>query len=116
MNVWQSGCDGVFLFNNSGLRDMKVNIEQNWFTKETATFQEGLKATVRRKEFVNTLSKTYFASVRGIGAVAGRALPHDRYIKIPTLNHDAPIEAEKNGRAEVPLTISDDLQTYRLIG
>ena len=110
MNVWDAGCDGVFMFNNSGLRDMKLNIEQNWSSRTAGTYQEGLAATVKGREFVNTLSKTYFANFRGVGAVAGGALPHNDYIKIPTLDHYAPIVIGKDQRTDVAIRISDTIK------
>jgi hypothetical protein len=109
MNVWNSDCDGIFMFNNSGLRDMKQNIEQNWSRIDAGTYQEGLAATVKGKDFVNTLSKTYFVSFRGVGAVAGDALPHLDYINIPTLNHFAPISILKETEKDVVMLISDDI-------
>jgi len=110
MNVWDAGCDGVFMFNNAGLRDMKSNIEQNWFSKNAGSYQEGLAATVKGKEFVNTLSKTYFVSFRGVGSVAGGALPHNDHIHIPTLNHYAPVLIGKDRRCNVAIRISDDIK------
>jgi hypothetical protein len=110
MNVWDAGCDGVFMFNNAGLRDMKLNIEQNWFSKDAGTYQEGLAATVKGREFVNTLSKTYFVSFRGGGEVAGGAFPHNDYVNIPTLNHHAPISIGKDKRVDVEIRISDDIK------
>ncbi|MDP8286994.1 MAG: hypothetical protein RAP03_09955 [Candidatus Electryonea clarkiae] len=107
MNVWDAGCDGVFMFNNAGLRDMKLNIEQNWFSKNAGTYQEGLATTVKGKEFVNALSKTYFVSFRGVGR---RAFPYNDYINIPTLNHYAPILISKDKQVNVPIRISDDIK------
>jgi len=109
MNVWDAGCDGVFMFNNSGLRDMNLSVEQNWFGKNAGTYQEGLAATVKGREHVNTLSKTYFVSFRGVGAVAGGALPHNEYINLPTLNHHAPMPIKKDIPADVPMRMSDDV-------
>ena len=110
MNVWDAGCDGVFMFNNSGLRDMKLNIEQNWSSRTAGTYQEGLAATVKGKEFVNTLSKTYFANFRGVGVVAGGSLPHNDYINIPMLDHYAPIVIGKDKRTDVAIRISDTIK------
>jgi hypothetical protein len=109
MNVWDAGCDGVFMFNNSGLRDMGLNIEQNWFGKDAGNYHEALIATVKGKAHVNTLGKTYFVSVRGVGEDAGRALPHHDFVRIPTLNHGAPVLICNGKRVDVPIRISDDL-------
>ncbi len=109
MNVWEAGCDGVFMFNNSGLRDMRVNIEQNWFARDAGSFQEALASTVKGRDHVHGMSKTYFVSVRGVGNVAGGALPHRDYINIPTLNHHAPLVLRQNRLAEISIRIADDL-------
>ncbi len=111
MNVWEAGCDGVLMFNNSGLRDMRLNIEQNWFAQNSGSFQEALESTVKGRNHVNCLSKTYFVSFRGVGNVAGGALPHQDYINIPTLNHHAPLVLGQNGQEEVPIRIEDDLDS-----
>lgn len=111
MNVWEAGCDGVLMFNNSGLRDMRLNIEQNWFAQDAGSFQEALASTVKGRDHVNCLSKTYFISFRGIGNVAGGALPHQDYINIPTLNHHAPLVIRQNGQEEFPIRIVDDLDS-----
>ena len=116
MNVWASDCDGVFMFNNSGLRDMRVSVEQNWFAKDAGSYQEGLAATVKGREYVNTLSKTYFASFRGIGGVAGGALPHESYINISTLNHHAPIRISANQSAKVAVQMNDDIAASSVAG
>lgn len=111
MNVWDADCDGVFMFNNAGLKDMKdmkLSIDVNWSGKNAGTYQEGLAATVKGKEFVNTLSKTYFVSFRGIGVISG--LSYNDYINIPTLNHYAPILIGKDQRVDVELRISDDIK------
>jgi len=97
MNVWDAGCEGVFLFNQSGFWNM-------------GRTKDALLATVKGRAFVNTLSKRYYVSYRGVGTVAGGALPFREYIKVPTLNHDAPIVVEGGRRVEVPIRLSDDLE------
>jgi hypothetical protein len=111
MQVWDSACDGVFMFNNSGLRDISRNIEQNWFAEDAGTNRDGLEATVKGRDHVASLPKRYFASVLGVGAVAGGALPHESYIDIPTLNHHAPLRIDAGRSIEVPVRIGDDFGT-----
>lgn len=96
MNAWSSGCDGILMFNNSGLRDIHASIEQNWFAEDAGNYQEGLAGTVKGPQYVNTASKTYFVSFRGVGQVAGSAYPHNNHLNIPTLNHGAPISLVKD--------------------
>ncbi|MFC1526967.1 hypothetical protein ACFL6X_09190, partial [Candidatus Latescibacterota bacterium] len=109
MNAWDAGCDGILMFNNSGLRDVGDSIEQNWFGKHAGSYREALSATARGRDFVNTLSKTYFVSVRGVGGVAGGSLPHQEYIRIPTLSHQAPVSISAGARTEVLIRIADDI-------
>jgi hypothetical protein len=116
MNAWTAGYDGVLMFNNAGLRDMKLNIEQNWFSKDAGSYQEGLIATLKGKEFVNTLSKSYFVSFKGAGSVPNLALPHEHYIDTPTLNHDAPIVINKGEHIDVAIRISDDIKSAQKHG
>lgn len=116
MNAWDAGCDGIFMFNNSGLRDMKRNIEQNWFRKDAGTQHDGVKAALAGPESVNTMSKTYFVSFRGSGNVAGGAFPHADHINIPTLNYRNPICLAAGETVELPLRVSDDVALAKAKG
>ena len=89
---------------------MKASVEQDWFSRDSGTYQEGLAATVKGREHVNTLSKTYFVSFRGIGAVAGGDLPHEEYMNLPALNHHAPLSIAKDEQLDVPIRMSDNVQ------
>ncbi|MGI6561710.1 MAG: hypothetical protein ACOX3Q_03985 [Clostridia bacterium] len=114
MHVWDSGCNGVFMFNNSGLKDPYHNVvPNNWFLDDAGDFRKALEVTARGKDFVNTLSKRYFTSFRGSGRVAGGSLPHARYINIPVLNRKEPIETYKGPANSIPIRISDDLDENR---
>ena len=96
MNVWTSDCDGVLMFNDSGLKDTT-----------SRDVVHALEATVKGREYVSNISKSYFVSVRGVGSVAGGALPHEEYIRIPTLNHHSPITILKGKVTGVPIDISE---------
>ncbi len=111
MNVWSAGCDGVLMFNNSGLRDPYHDVVPNdWFDKDSGDFRLALEATMKGKTAVNTMTKRYFTSFRGSGRVAGGALPHMEYIKIPVLNKYDPIYASVNEKSYIPIVISDDFK------
>jgi len=85
-------------------------VPNNWFDRESGDFREALKATIKGKEFVNTLSKRYFTSLRGSGRVAGGSLPHYKYINIPILNRQDPIEIPDQSSVDIPITLSDDFE------
>lgn len=117
MNVWNAGCDGVFMFNNSGLQDPFHDVvPNNWFDRESGDFRQALKMTGQGKEVVNTQSKRYFTSLRGSGRVAGGSLPHYKYINIPILNRRDPIEVPHQDGADIPITLSDDFEAAAKAG
>ena len=78
--AWAAGADGVYLFNAF---DPKHPL---WRELGSA---EGLAG----------LDKDYFASIRGVGAAAGGALPHAAFVQVPTLNPASPIRIPAGGRA-----------------
>ena len=84
MNILNSGADGVFIFNNSGLkRDDLI-----------ASICEPLHDAALYADY----EKDYFVSIRGVGAVAGSCYPHNKFINIPVLNpkHPIVIKADDN--------------------
>ena len=80
MNVWNSGADGVFIFNNSGLKKEDL----------IACIHEPLDNVLEYAGY----DKDYFVSTRGPGAVAGSCYPHNEFINIPVLNPHNPIKIE----------------------
>lgn len=89
-NVWDSGADGVYLF--------------NFFVPTSPRWRElgdprGLAA----------LDKDYFASFRGVGAAAGGNLPFPSYQKIETLNPTRPSTVAPGATASARLRVGEDL-------
>ena len=91
MNVWNSGADGVYIFNH--------------FNPLSPVWRElGDPAQLQN------MDKDYFASVRGVAGVAGSALPHSAFIKIATLNPASPIPLADGREAEVKFPIGDKVR------
>jgi hypothetical protein len=76
-----AGMDGVYLFNS--------------FNPRNPIWRE-----LGSKEQLASLDKDYFASIRGVGAAAGGALPHAPFIQIPTLNPASPILIQPGASAK----------------
>lgn len=85
------GTDGVMLFNYYGIH---LNNDRAEWEKETVrmAFDEE-----KRKG----AAKCFFASVRGRGAVAGGAPPHDAYMQIPMLTPDHPLAIQGKGETSI---------------
>ena len=90
-NAFAAGCDGVLLFNYI-------------FDAATET-PERYRLIGALADEINLLPgpKRYFASVLGVGSVAGGAPDHLPYQKIPALNPGAPMEA--NPAADIPIVV-----------
>ena len=54
------------------------------------------------------MDKLYFASVRGVGAVAGGAFPHKPFVRIPTLNPGAPLTLSPDSLRTVQIEMAED--------
>lgn len=105
MNVWKSGADGVYIFNNSGLkRDDLI-----------ACIHEPLDDPTLYADY----DKDYFVSIRGVGAVAGSCYPHNKFINIPVLNPANPLTIPPEGKEYTFIEMGNEglgkiPKTYRL--
>jgi len=90
-NAFAAGCDGVLLFNYifDAAKDTPERYRLIGELGDDSNFPPG--------------PKRYFASVRGVGSVAGGAPDHLPHQQIPTLNPGAPIEA--NPAANIPIFV-----------
>lgn len=87
--AWQAGADGVYVF--------------NLFDPHRRAWREmGDPAALKG------LDKIYFASVRGVGSVAGGAYPHGHFISIPSLNPGAPIDLAAGERTVLKIMTGDE--------
>lgn len=86
LNVWSAGADGVYVF--------------NVFDPNHPLWRElGDPAGLLK------LDRNYVASVRGVGAVP---VPHQKFIRIPTLNPANPIAVTSEKPASVEFNIGED--------
>lgn len=98
MNALRAGADGIYLF--------------NYTPRELEKFDEAhsnVMNMVGDMEQLNACDKTYVASVRGVGAIAGGGYPHEGFIRVPVLNPDAAILLECGRESAVDLPIGDDV-------
>ncbi|WP_135556661.1 glycoside hydrolase family 10 protein [Paenibacillus cymbidii] len=102
MNALRAGVDGIYLFNFTP-RELK-----NFNAENASVFQ-----VVDDMERLNTYDKTYVASVRGIGAIAGGGYPHEAFIRVPVLNPGAPAYLEVGGTYAIDMPIGDDVHWGR---
>lgn len=77
--AWAAGVDGVSLFNA--------------FNPRHPLWRE-----LGSADDLAELDKDYFASILGVGAAAGGALPHATFVRVPTLNPASPIRIPPAGR------------------
>jgi len=90
MNVWNSGADGVYVFNQ--------------FDPLNPIWKElGDPAALGK------MDKDYFASVRGVSGVAGSALPHQAFIKVATLNPSSPLPLAPGQPAAVRFSVGENV-------
>jgi hypothetical protein len=89
LNAWQAGAAGIYVFNS--------------FNPKNPIWRQLGSAAALKK-----LDQDYFASIRGVGAAAGRALPHGEYQHIPTLNPHSPLLIEPNKPAKVEFPFACD--------
>jgi hypothetical protein len=87
LTAWEAGADGIYMF--------------NFFDPQSPLWRELGEPTVLRKR-----DRNYFASVLGVGAMP---VPHQKFIRVPTLNPANPISL----RAGQPIEfrIGEDLPT-----
>ncbi len=95
LNAWDAGADGVYVF--------------NLFDPHRRIWSE-----MGEPEVLQRLDKLYFASVRGVGRVAGGAYPHRHFISIPTLNPDAPLSLKANERTAIRLRMGEEFTKHTL--
>lgn len=105
MNALRAGVDGIYLFNYTP-REL-----QHFNDENVAVFQ-----LVDDMERLNTYDKTYVASVRGIGAIAGGGYPHETFINVPVLNPGAPAYLACGDTYAIDLPIGDDVNWGRSRG
>lgn len=108
--VMGEGCDGPMIFNYNG---MYADTENARYLRET------LRIALNDEER-KAAPKSFFASVRGLGGVAGGAPPHKDFMKIPYLTPDFPLKiwekggvsirvpAEWKGRKQLRLFFADE--------
>lgn len=108
LNVWDSGSDGICIFNNSGLRDIGANVASGWFAEDSGNYQEALSTVARGREHLGGRGKRHFASFRGVGRAPGGALPHEEFLRTCTLNHHAPLRIASGGSLEIPIRLPED--------
>ena len=87
LTAWEAAADGIYMF--------------NFFDPQSPLWRElGEPAVLRKRD------RNYFASVLGVGAMP---VPHQRFIRVPTLNPSDPI----SHRAGQPIEfrIGEDLPT-----
>jgi hypothetical protein len=86
LNVWAAGADGVYLF--------------NFFDPTSPLWRElGDPAKLRQ------LERNYFASVRGVGSVQ---VPHQKFIRVPTLNPASPVAIAPGKPGHVEFMIGEE--------
>ncbi len=91
VNAWTAGADGLHIF--------------NLFDPHRTVWRE-----MGEPEVLKGLDKVYFASVEGVGEVPwGGTYPHQAFIKIPTLNPDAPLLLAPGKEESIKIYISEDL-------
>lgn len=98
LNALRAGADGILLFNFSK-RDT-----WNFGPEHVAAYHD-----IGYADALNGQDKLYFASVRGVGAVAGGALPHEGYINVPVLNPGAPAKLEAGKVCAITVQMGDKM-------
>ena len=88
LNVWSSGADGVYVFN---------------FNHDP---HSPLWRDLGDPKVLRTLDRNYFASVRGVGSVP---VPHQKFIRVPTLNPGSPISIAPGKTGSVEFFVGEDL-------
>ncbi len=96
MNAWNSGADGVYVFN------LFDPLRKIWR-------EMGEPGELAGKD------KAYFASNRGTGRVAGGAYPHAHFMNIPRLNPGAPVTVRPGERKTVKLEIGEIIPGCRQV-
>ncbi|MBM3334671.1 hypothetical protein FJY63_08420, partial [Candidatus Sumerlaeota bacterium] len=94
MDVWNSGADGVYIFNQ--------------FNPRHPLWRElGDPSSLQK------LGKVYFAAVRGFRSTANPGTwlaGGHRFINLPTLAPDVPIPLKPGEQQTIPLAVADDVQ------
>jgi hypothetical protein len=85
LQAWASGMDGIYMF--------------NFFNPKSPLWRELGDPVGLRK-----LDRTYFLSVRGIGAMP---VPHQAFLHVPTLNPASPIRISPGKTVELPSPLGE---------
>ena len=98
MNAWHADVDGIYLFNYKS-RDVRA-----FGPNSEDIFDEiGSPETLKGK------NKTYYASYRGLGEIAGGGYPHKEYVNIPVLNPKKPIEVSLASPCSINIMMGEDM-------
>ena len=95
-NALAAGMDGIYLFNYKS-RDVRA------FGADS----ERIFSEIGSLETLSGKNKTYFASYRGLGEIAGGGYPHAGYVNIPVLNPKKPIEISYGSPCVIDIVISE---------
>ena len=89
--VMGEGCDGPMIFNYNAM----------YADTESARYQRETLRIALNDEERKAAPKSFFASVRGLGGVAGGAPPHREFMKIPYLTPNFPQEIAGKGETSI---------------
>ena len=95
-NALAAGMDGIYLFNYKS-RDVKA------FGPDS----ERIFGEIGSLETLDDKNKTYYASYRGLGEIAGGGYPHEGYVNIPILNPKRPIDISYGNPYDINIVISE---------
>jgi len=90
MNVWNSGADGVYMF--------------NYFNPNSPLWRE-----VGDPEGLQKLNKVYYVTVTGFGLVNDYLPGAERFYKLPTLSPERPETLKAGETLEVPLAVGENV-------
>ncbi len=93
-NVWNAGADGVYIF--------------NLFDSDRMIWRE-----LGEPDKLKSKDKVCFASCRGIGQVAGGAYPHEHFIRISTINPEAPIHIKPDEKKAIKIEIGEKPEEFK---
>jgi hypothetical protein len=87
LNVWSTGADGVYMF--------------NFFDANSSLWRE-----LGDPKALGKLDRNYFASIRGVGSMP---VPHQKFIRVPTLNPTKPLAIAPGDSARVEFAQGEEL-------
>jgi len=109
-NVWDTGADGVYIFNYSDLFTARNELYAKGYRKKFVSRSDMLKR-MGSEETLKGLDKTYFASVRGHASAAGHNFPYDRFLNVSTLNPVDPLPLSANKEASLRFWCGEDVSS-----